>query len=166
MNPEIWLVVPRAILCCYQPTLKSIRLNSRITVLKYRPNKMRSARKTKVRIFYWLIRSFLYSHNQIVGKIFRPLSENSRKINWISYQDHFFQSYEKKRKWFFIEFLVNYQKIDGVSISGQGLEFDMKYHISHDCRTYTPFEEKSFDRFKDLHNWSFWQILMSIWPHL
>ena len=34
---------------------------------------------------------------------------------------------------------------------GQGSELDTKYHILHDCRTSAPFEEKSFDHFKDLH---------------
>ena len=28
----------------------------------------------------------------------------------------------------------------------------MKYYVFHDFITYTPFEEKSSDHFKDLHN--------------
>ena len=34
---------------------------------------------------------------------------------------------------------------------GRGLEFDMRYHISHDFRTFTPLNEKSSAHFKDLH---------------
>ena len=36
-------------------------------------------------------------------------------------------------------------------VSDQGLEFDMKYHILHDFRTSTGFEEKSSNHFKDLY---------------
>ena len=35
--------------------------------------------------------------------------------------------------------------------SGQGLEFDITYHIMRDFRASTPFKEKSSDHFKDLH---------------
>ena len=36
-------------------------------------------------------------------------------------------------------------------IQGQGQEFHMKYHNLHDFSTSTPFEEKSSDHFRDLH---------------
>ena len=34
---------------------------------------------------------------------------------------------------------------------GQGLEFDMKYHILHDFRTSTPFKKTSSDHFKNVY---------------
>ena len=40
---------------------------------------------------------------------------------------------------------------------GQGLEFDMKYHILHDFKTTSPFKEKSSDHFKD-----FWEELYKL----
>ena len=36
-------------------------------------------------------------------------------------------------------------------LRSEGSEFDMKYHVLHDFTTFTPFEEKSSDHFKDLH---------------
>ena len=38
---------------------------------------------------------------------------------------------------------------------GQGLEFDMKYHIFHDSGTSTPLKKKFFNHFKDLHKLKF-----------
>ena len=38
---------------------------------------------------------------------------------------------------------------------GEGLEFDMKYHIFHDFRTFTAFKENSFDHSEDLHKVKF-----------
>ena len=45
---------------------------------------------------------------------------------------------------------------------GQGLEFDMKYHIFHDFRSCIPYKEKSSIILKVFINWSSWEILMSI----
>ena len=38
-----------------------------------------------------------------------------------------------------------------ITFQCQGLEYDMKFHILDDFRTSTPFNEKSSDHVKDLH---------------
>ena len=64
--------------------MRSIRENIWTAVLKYRPNEVRSVRKTKVQIFSrmdrnnWSIRALLYSHNQHLGFI-----PDKMTLNWI-----------------------------------------------------------------------------------